>query len=698
MAHRRRTHPEYLRYRLFAWTMYFAVFVLIARLFYVQLIGRGQYMALAEKQHRSVVRLEPERGKIFDRNGVLMAFNLPSVTVVALADSIRDPYAVGHRLAALMRLPPAEIIAKLRTGKGWVEVARRQPPELRQKIEHARLPFVGCREELQRRYARGEDASQVIGFTRSDGTGGYGLEMAWDHLLCGKPGMAVMQRTGRARIFSSPQHAVRPAVNGADLVLTLDARYQRIAQQELSHSVAEYGAKGGSVVILKPGTGEVLAICSAPTFDANNWSNYNDSAWKLNAITDQYEPGSTFKLVALAAMLDTKFRTQDDRVFCENGEWSVFDHTIRDTKPYGMLSVRDVLVYSSNIGMAKMVQEFDRRKLYLYAESFGFGRPTGIELVGEIGGKLKSVGDWSKLTPLVFSFGHEVAVTPLQMAAMFSTIANDGVYVAPRLLLAASHDGKYGRPDIEQPVRRVISSTTAELLRDMMGDAVERGTGKQAAIDGVTVCGKTGTARVVREGIIGYAGDRYVSSFGGFFPKDNPAVTIFVVINEPRGAYYGGSVAAPCFKRIAERLISLEGLQYFTRPDRDADEPKPLKVVPNLVGLEKSDAVRVLKRNRLDVDFEGDGAVVISQAPNAGSVISEDADVQLLLGEAKAEDGAVVVPDLRNLPLRNALNLLAQAQLAAEVSGNGLVADQHPQAGKTLQPGKTVRLVCKTMF
>lgn len=700
MSAPRQRKSEPSRYKMFAAVMYVVFFILMIRLAFVQMITRGKYIALAENQHQLAMKLEPERGKIFDRNGSPLAFNVPAVTVVAQADSIKDPYTVGHRLASIMRESPSEIITKLRSGKGWIEVAHGQPVEVKEKIERADLDFVGCREDLQRCYPKSETGSQVVGFTRSDNTGGYGLELSWDNLLKGKPGMAIMQKTGRARIFSSPHHSIRKAVNGADLVLSIDSRYQRIAQQELEQTIEQYGAKGGSVVIMNPATGEVLAICSAPTFDANDWSNYSDSAWKLNAITDQYEPGSTFKLVSMAAMLDTGFKTENDRVFCENGAWNVMGHTIKDTKKYGWLSVRDAIVLSSNIGMAKMGREFDKRKLYTYAESFGFGKPSGIELGGEIGGLLKPVSDWSAFTPLVFSFGHEVAVTPLQMACMFSTIANDGVYVSPRLILAVSKDGDYGRPDIDQDIHRVTSVKTAVLLRDFMSDVVKRGTGTNAAVEGLAVCGKTGTAHVVRGGGLGYAGDRYISSFGAFFPQDKPRLTIFVVVNEPRGAYYGGSVAAPCFKRIAERLISLEGLEYFVKPPKvkKQDMAAQQKIMPNLVGLDKSDAARVIKRIGLNVKIEGDGSMVEEQTPNPGAILQEDEKVHLLVGRVSETGETVKVPHLKNLPLRNALNLLAERQLNAQVSGNGQVIDQQPAAGKRLAPGTIVRLTCKAII
>ncbi len=691
MASRRDT--SFGRMQRFMTVMFFVYGVLAVRLAFVQVIGRGRYLASAENQHYRIVSLPPERGKIYDRNGIPLALNLPAVAVVAQADSIRDAFRIGHRLAPLLNVPAEEIIAKLKGGKGWVEVARQKPPEVKDKINAANLEFVGCREDVVRRYPKGRSAAQLVGFTRSDGAGAYGAEGTFDALLRGRSGKAVLQKTGRERVFTSPFHPITRPVNGADVVLTIDARYQHIAYEELERTVEAHNARGGSVIIMKPRTGEVLAICSAPSFDPNAWSDYSEKRWKLPAVTDQFEPGSTFKTVSLAAMLDSEFKTPEDQVFCENGKWTIYGHTIEDTKKHGRLSVSDVYVHSSNIGMAKLALDFSPRKLYAYAESFGFGKPSGIEFEGEAGGMLKATTAWSKMTPLALSFGHEVAVTPLQMAAMFSTIANNGIYTAPRIVLAVAKDGKFVRPAKEQNVHRVISKNTAAIMQELMAEVVQRGTGTQAAVDGVTICGKTGTARVVREEGGGYAEGRYNSSFGGFFPKEKPVLTIFVLIQEPRGAYYGGSVAAPCFKRIVERIVSMDGADLFEDETDDAAQPQASRsLVPNLVGMEKADALRLLKRADLKAELQGEGTLVVRQDPPAGTAAEAKSVVTLALA---AKEGAIVVPRVERLPLRNALNLLSQYQLEAQVMGNGVVVEQHPAPGKKAAPGDKVRLVCR---
>ena len=548
-----------------------------------------------------------------------------------------------------------------------------------------------------RRYPKGSTAAQVIGFTRSDDVGGYGLEQTWNSKLAGKAGTAIMQRTGRARLFSHPHYPIRLPEHGDDLVLTIDHRYQRIAEQELQRTIDEYSALGGSVVMLQPTTGDILAICSSPGFDPNRYTEYSNREWKLDAITDQFEPGSTFKPAMLAAMLDGHYKSETDMVFCENGKWKVMGETIQDTKKYGDLSVRDVLVFSSNIGMAKMAMDFDHRIMHDYAKRFGFGQKTGVELSGEISGMLKHPKDWVPFSQLTFSYGHEIAVTALQMCAIYSTIANDGYYMSPRILKEIYHKGAPLYFDADAERRSVISKQTSLLLRDIMYDVVERGTGENAAVDSLNICGKTGTAHVVRSDGGGYAANRYISSFGGFFPKEDPKIVIYIMIKEPKGGYYGGAVAAPCFQRIAKRLVGLEGLDYFRNEAPIgllADEGS--RVMPNVVGLTKEDAVQLMRAQTVDYRVYGGGQLIVSQEPAPGDSIPENDFVYLTTDFGSAvQDSIVSVPSVIDLPLRNAVSLLQRRNLHIEINGSGTVVQQHPKAGEQVAAGDIVRLQCK---
>ncbi len=692
MAKRRK--EKNIRYQAFTALMLLVIVVLMVRLVTIQVVQRQKFIALAQGQHRFIRTLQPERGKIYDRHGELLAFNVPAVTVVANVDSIVDAYKVAHQLAPIINISPNQIIAKLRKGSGWIELAKQQPPDVRQRIERFQYRYIGCRDELKRRYPKRFTASQVVGFTRADGSGGYGVELAKEAELKGKPGTAIMQKTGRARLFSHPHYPIHEPHHGSDLVLTIDSRYQWIAEQELKNTINEYNAKGGSVVIMDPNSGELLAIASEPNFDPNDYDNYNDFSWKLKAITDQFEPGSTFKPAMMAAMLDAGYVNEDELVFCENGKWDVMGETIRDTKEYGWLTARDVLVMSSNIGMAKLAKEFSKFKMYTYAHKFGFGQKSGIELPGEITGVLKKPSDWVPFSQLVFSFGHEVAVTPLQMCSMYATIANDGVFVSPRIIKNMFRENERVFAKNNPETRRVISSETSLLMRDFLADVVVRGTGVNAVLPNIELCGKTGTAHLVQV-TGGYASDRYISSFGGFFPREAPRITIYVMIHEPRSAYYGGTVAAPCFRNIAERIINLEGLDYFQKSATGQLVENAPSLLPNLVGLQRQDAQSVLRANQLNCRFIGNGQTVIEQEPAAGAKVSKEGIVYLTLASAVPTTEPVKVPVLTDLPLRNAVNLLADRQLKAKINGSGKVIRQEPQAGELVEPGHTIQLFCK---
>jgi cell division protein FtsI/penicillin-binding protein 2 len=690
----KKRQQNFIRYNSFTGLMTVILFVLVGRMVDIQLVHRDVRTQKAKKQHQSVTQLKPDRGKIYDRNGSIFAFNVPSVTIVANVDSITDKHAVAARISRITDVTYNAIVDKLKGNHGWVELAKKQPVSIKEKVKNADLDFVGCRDELMRSYPQGKTAGQVVGFTRSDGVGGYGLEMAMEKRLQGAPGTAIMQRTGRARLFSNPHFPIQDAKDGDDVVLTLDSRYQRIAETELQKTIWEYNAKGGSVVILDPKNGDILAICSEPGFDPNEYGDYDNYAWKLAAITDQFEPGSTFKPAMLSAMLDAGYKTQDEVISCGNGRWDIMGETINDTKPHGDLSVRDVLVLSSNIGMAKLAKDFDKTKMYDYAVKFGFGKKAGIEMLGEINGTMSTPRRWVPFSQLAFSYGHEIAVTPLQMCAMYATIANDGFYISPRVVKGIFRNEQPVRFDQKRIKRSAISQETSILMRDIMEEVVVRGTGVNAAIENMSICGKTGTAHMVSSGG-GYAAHRYVSSFGGFFPKEKPQLVIFVMVKEPRGAYYGGTVAAPCFKRIAQGIINLEGADYYNSTN-DLMADTRTGVMPNLVGMAKSDAVQHMRKNILEFRVFGGGDIIGEQEPAAGDSLLTDGMAYLTTAyPPTVVDSVVVVPQVTELSLRSALNLLAEKNLGFNIQGTGKVRQQRPSAGERVAKGSKVELICK---
>jgi cell division protein FtsI/penicillin-binding protein 2 len=675
--------------------------LLIGRLMQIQLIDREKYTDMADIQYKCEVKLLPERGMILDRNYRPLAMNIPTVSVMGYPGQIRDPEGVSLKLARALGKSQSYFLSKLKTDGDFAWLLRREPYEVANKIELLNIDGIECQTLMDRRYPKGHTASQLLGFTNVDGKGLSGIELAFDAILRGVPGKAVYQRTGTSRLLIRSEYPVTPPEDGQDIVLTIDYLYQTIAERELRRAILESDADSGVVVIMDPRNAQVLAMASQPDFDPNNAGEFHPSAWRSRAITDLFEPGSTFKTAVLSAVLDEHLRNVDDRVFCENGKYKIKGELIHDSEPHGWLTVGEAFVQSSNIGLAKTAMGIDRKLIYKYARNFGFGMSTGIELKGEIAGILKPTNEWSGFTPVAMAYGHEVGVTPLQMCNMFCVIANGGFLLRPTILKEIRQGIEItAKGEQVKVVRRVISQTTADTMKSLMNQAVEHGTGKNAYMAGVEVCGKTGTAHMVSKKGRGYLPNEYIASFGGFFPKDKPRIAMFVMIDNPKGGrYYGGDIAAPCFKRIAEQIIAYEGAGKYISTDPPAETMTEEQVVrmPNLVGYKKSAASRIADRFGLEVETLGKGEVITSQTPAAGKPVEKDAGVTLSTqANARATEEVKIVPAVTGLPVRNALNLLTAAGINAVVDGTGRVVQQKPGPGHRLKLNEQVLLHCES--
>ena len=667
-----------------------ALFVLICvRLFDIHIFSRGHYVRLGEEQHILHRELQPGRGMIYDRNREPLAINVPAATLIVDTRQVTDARQTAVKISPLIRKSVDDIVEEINAHTGSFEIVRKSPVSLAAKVNVLNLPELGVRREMKRKYPKGRTGAQIIGFTDIDGAGRSGIEGKLDHVLRGVPGVQVLLKTAKAKTLPHPRYQQKFAMDGDDVILTLDIRYQGILEEELYKTVHKYNAESGAAVMVDPETGDILAMASEPSFDPNSYREYDMGSWRLRAITDQFEPGSTFKVGVMAAMLDAGYKTPLDTVFAENGVYHVMGETIRDTKSLQTVTMREVIVKSSNIGIAKAVQGFDRNVLYSYLHQFGFGVKTNIDLVGEINGILKPAEDWVPFTQLALSYGHEVAVTPLQMCMMYSTIANNGVYSDPHLIKATVRDGKVF-PRSGSKTRKVISPETSRILKTFMADVVERGTGIQADIDGVELCGKTGTAHMVRPNGAGYYKHRYIASFGGFMPKEDPAVCLFIMVKDPRNIYYGGQVAGVCFKDIMQRIIALEGLDYFSRPsERFAGRNL---TVPDLVGTRAKDAVEVAQAAGFTTLKQGDGRVVVDQHPAPGAHVEKGERIVLFARNDSK------VPSVVGLSVRRARNILLDHHFKCEIRGSGVVVEQIPRAGEAAAPGSSVKIVCENQF
>jgi cell division protein FtsI (penicillin-binding protein 3) len=676
--------------------------VLSMRLMQIQIFLREKYSVIADKQFKYEVALAPERGGIFDRRLRPIAMNVPSYTIVAFPKDIKNIASTAAILAKHLHMSTAQIEQKLQGKKSFVYITRRASRLAGLTLKTLSLPGIECRMGMARQYPKGTVGCHLVGFTDVDGRGVSGVELSYDGVLQGVPGKVILQQTASGRRkFQHSDYPMQDAENGEHVVLTIDYAIQSIAQKELRRSLAESNADTGTVIIMNPMNGEILAMAVEPSYDPNTPGKFAPATWRLRAITDLFEPGSTFKLVTMAAVLNENLRKPTDHVFCENGKFNIMHETIHDVHPYGNLTLHDVLVKSSNIGMAKTALGIDKALIYRYARDFGFGSRTGIELKGEEDGILNPMDRWSGFTPLAMSYGHEVGVTPLQMCNMFSAIANGGLLMQPHLIKEIRDQDQNVTYIAEEKIfHRVISLATANTLKSMMLDVVREGTGQKAALPGVDVCGKTGTARKVRMNGGGYIADQHVANFGGFFPAERPQYAMYVMIDNPRGSYLGGDVAAPCFRRIAGQIMFYKGVEI------EADDEQVVQTMlakqskrqaPNFIGYDRDEAKDAAEAADLHLAFSNKGDLVTGQVPKAGSLISADELIRLQCAPEQERDvTSRPVPNVLGLPIRSALNLLGEQGIHAVVTGSGRVVRQQPAAGSRLRATEQVLLQCES--
>jgi cell division protein FtsI/penicillin-binding protein 2 len=542
--------------------------------------------------------------------------------------------------------------------------------------------------------------SQVIGATDIDNNGLNGVELFYNSELHGTDGYIVMQRDARGRRrpdIDLPQS--RPE-HGDGLVLTIDINMQTIVEEELKKGIDLTGAASGTVLAIDPRSGELLAIASWPTYNPNDLGSTRQEGVRVRAITDTYEPGSTMKIVTAAAALEEDVVRPDETISAEGGSWRFAGHIIRDDHQLGSITLREAMVHSSNIVMAKVSSRIAHPRFYKYVRDFGFGITSGIDLPGEARGEVKKPSEFRSGTQEFMAFGYQLAVTPLQLLCAYATIANGGVMMKPHLLKRRlDREGNVIEEIEPQEVRRVVSRTTADTLREMLVGVVEHGTGSEAKIPGMRVAGKTGTAQQIDGGE--YSREKYNSSFVGYFPADEPRVVLLVLLDSPTNGYYGGAVAAPIFREIARRIagvaapIELPLLQASSGelpPVENVAAPARLRV-PDLRGTEIDGARAIIERNGCRPLVEGTGPIVIAQRPAAGAPIDARGVVTVVVGNP-ADEGRV--PDLRGLSVRRALNLLVAARLTPKVTGSGLVRVQIPPPGTPIGRGSTaVTLDCR---
>ena len=540
------------------------------RLIYLQMIKHDEYAGLAAEKHVYKQIICAERGAIFDANNELLAHNVPVETVVADATHLNNPDAIVDLVSDQLKLPAHELAEKLHGDRRYIVIKRDVPAavaeELREKLRRQNLRGIYLEHDATRIYPNGSMLCHVIGFTDFEHHGIQGVEASMEEYLHGQDGYRYIEhnRAGQEIVLYRGQE--RASRNGYQIHLTVDLHLQNIVENEIDAAMREYTPTKATIILMRPQTGEILAMANRPHFDLNLRSQAEPEQMKNRAIIDMMEPGSTFKIVAAAAALNEKKVRPDSMIFCENGLWKFGGTALHDHRPFADLSVRDILVKSSNIGAAKLALSVGDQKFYEYIRRFGFGERTGIELPGEINGRIRPPQSWSKISITRIPMGHEIGVTPLQMTVAMAAIANGGKLVTPRIVKSiATDDGKTISSLSPVVLREVISPQTARQIGDALRGVVsDRGTAAAAAIPGFTIAGKTGTAQKV-DPKGGYEQGKYVVSFIGYVPADHPEFVGLVVLEDAHTSKpelnYGGLVAGPIFARIGEKAARYLDLQ-----------------------------------------------------------------------------------------------------------------------------------------
>lgn len=536
---------------------------LAGRLVYINAYEGTRLLARADRQQRSVVPLRHRRGLIVDCQGRVIAGTMLQKSVFADPKVIPDKEAAARRVAEILGIPPAEIMPDLLAAgdRRFFVIRRGVTEDQARAIETADIYGLGVFDEPYRTYPMNTLAAALIGFVAPDGVGVSGLEYQCEAWLRGQNGIKTIIRDARRKAFWLADGGYRPPRDGFHVVLTLDAEIQANVERQLAASVEKYQAASGVAVVMHPKSGAILAMANVPSFDPNHYQDFGANRYRNRTITDPYEPGSTYKPFIAAAALAEKVVTLDDVIYCEDGTWADGARVLHDHHPYGALRFDEVLIKSSNVGMAKIGKRLGNRKLYEYVKAFGFGSRSGIDLIGEDPGIVLPFSRWGPFTTTSIPIGQEVAVTPLQLTRAFCALANGGVLVQPYIIRAVmTSDGRlvsdFSNPP---PGGEAIPAGVAILLRDkVLCEVVEHGTGQQAKLPNYRVFGKTGTAEIARKGGGGYEENAYVSSFIAGAPASDPELVVCVAVFRPKKSlgYYGGTVAAPVVREILTHALA----------------------------------------------------------------------------------------------------------------------------------------------
>ena len=722
------------KFRLYALSGLLCLWLLAIclRLVYLQIFCYGDFERRAQHQQQRSFDLSPKRGVIYDRAGRELAMSIQVDSAFVVPSETPDLPNTISLIARITRDDPRVVLEDCSAHK-FCWVARKADAEVIERIRALNLQGIHFQKEAKRFYPKRELAGQVLGYVVTDDQALSGLERQFYQQLQGKPGKLMISVDARKRWFASVE---KEPEAGNSLVLTIDQNIQYIAERELERGMEETHAIAGTVIVENPRTGEVLALTNRPTFNPNIRKEIKNDALKDRAVSDIYEPGSTFKMVTIAAGLEEKITRPDEMFDCQMGSIVINGMRIRDSKPHGLLSVADIIAESSDVGAIKVALRLGDERFYKYIRAFGFGRQTGIELPGETRGLTKPVERWSKVSIGAISMGQEIGISPMQLASLISTIANDGVHVPPRIVAGTTVAGTIGPqnapPTIAfQPAEgtRVISSLTAAEMRQMLQGVVLHGTGRKAILEGYSSAGKTGTAQKVDPATGGYSKTKYVASFAGFAPINDPQIAVVVILDSAVGLHQGGQVSAPVFERVTQQVLEYlhvphdvplppnrqvllarrdvpEASLEESSPDHlgasldmaEANETPvaPAGVKPGPIASQVVPAALTARETGRQADHPEPTASTTASSPAASLPVtqSENSPPQKLPAGGTVvldvEEGGIEVPSFLGKNLRVAIEAAQDAGLDLDAIGSGVAREQSPQPGAHVAVGSRI--------
>jgi cell division protein FtsI (penicillin-binding protein 3) len=640
------TSKKWLKFRIATLLAFFLVLFIAlgSRAFQIQILSGKALKAMADDQHTQTLQLQPDRGIVFDRNGEKLAATIMADSVCADPSKMTNLGETAATLASVLNTDKITIQKKLSGGKNFCWIARRIAPEQASRVRDLGIEGIFIVKEPKRFYPSGELAGHLIGFVGTDASGLEGLELKYDKQLKGAPEKLLWTRDAKGKRLYPRAKKPETAGENYNLILTIDSRIQHLVESHLKAAVKAKGAKGGFAIVMDPRTGEILALANEMGFDPNNFSAVNPTTGKNKAITDCFDPGSTFKPFLAAAALEEGVVKETDLFHCENGQYKIANRVIHEAqrKRHGTLSFREILKYSSNIGSVKIAEKLGKETFYEYIRKFGFGAKTGIDLPGEVSGLLRPVEKWTRVDASTIAFGQGISVTAIQLITALSAIANQGVLMKPFVVRGLmDRKGKIVQTYHPTEVRRVISPETAKTLSAILTDVVSAkdGTGKNARIVNIAVAGKTGTSQKFDFSRHVYSSERVKTSFMGFFPAEDPQLSILVILDEPQRDKWGGVAAAPVFRDIGEQLLTRFRTNIRDNPIQEEQNPG-VKMKVNLAS----------------------------------------ASTPLALNKAMETDDSLV-PDFRGMTIREVLKKSKEKGLEIQVIGSGWATAQKPAVG-----------------